>query len=228
MTEVIGFDSYFPHWSPDGTRIAVSVRQGEAGSYTARVLIAPVRGGEPDTITPLWMVAVDSDWSPDGTMLVVTVADAVRDVSHLWLVPIKGGDPTQLTADSTQDFSVAWSPDGDLIAYSSRRGDDDLDLHVVSRDGLEHRQLTTTTDANEWFPTWSPDSKWIAFDSDRSGDQEIWAIPARGGDPVRITNHPSYDGRPSWSPDGKKIAFLSLRNGGYDIWTIDVEMLMAD
>lgn len=225
MTQVIDFDSFLPRWSPDGMSIAVSIFSGIPPDVIARILIVPLEGGAPDTLTPSWMIPSDSDWSPDGTRLVVAVADTARDISNLWLVPVDGSSPTRLTADSTEDFSVAWSPDGNLIAYASQHGDEALDLHVIAPDGTKHTQLTTTSEASEWFPSWSPDSKWIAFDSDRTGNHDVWAMPAAGGEAVQLTTDPAFDGRPTWSPDGRNIAFLSLRNGGYDLWTIDVELV---
>src|SRR5262249_54475199 len=44
------------------------------------------------------------------------------------------------------------------------------------------------------------------YDEDRNTD--VWVIPATGGEPLRISDHPEEDNRPRWSPDGKTIAFV--------------------
>jgi len=223
MVELIAF-GFYHSWSPDGSQMACSVFDGAGSTYRSRILLVPVAGGVPDTITPPWMIATDPDWSPDGMSLVVTVQDtAVRDISDLWVFPTDGGDSIQLTADSTDEATTAWSPDGRWIAFAGNNGANGIDLFLISTDGAIRKSLTTTTDVSELWPAWSPDGNWLAFDSDESGNIDIWAMHVTGGPAVPLTDDPAYDGRPTWSPDGKKIAFKSRRAGGYDIWTIDVD-----
>lgn len=65
----------------------------------------------------------------------------------------------------------------------------------------------------------SPDGSQIAFTY--KGD--IYKVPAKGGDAVRLTSLPSHESRPIWSPDGKSIAFASDRNGGSDIYIMSAD-----
>ena len=65
----------------------------------------------------------------------------------------------------------------------------------------------------------SPDGSQIAFTY--KGD--IYKVPAKGGDAVRLTSLPSHESRPVWSPDGKSIAFASDRNGGSDIYIMSAD-----
>jgi dipeptidyl aminopeptidase/acylaminoacyl peptidase len=55
----------------------------------------------------------------------------------------------------------------------------------------------------------SPDGKWISFLSDRDGWDQLYVLPAAGGDPVQITKGQFETWRPSWSPDGTRIVFDS-------------------
>lgn len=77
-----------------------------------------------------------------------------------------------------------------------------------------------TLPASAITPLWlrdvkiSPDGREIAFTY--KGD--IYKVAATGGNAVRLTSQPSYEGTPIWSPDGTKIAFASDRNGGMDIF----------
>jgi len=93
---------------------------------------------------------------------------------------------------------------------------------------------------------WSPDGKHIAFSYSRGRNdknpipdsrldiEDIFIIPAKGGEPKRITQMDKKGFKftsPRWSPDGKKIAFRALdyetfAKGGkgepIGIWTINI------
>jgi len=73
----------------------------------------------------------------------------------------------------------------------------------------------------------SPDGSSIAYvvtvmdrDANR-GSSDIWLVPARGGEPRRLTTNPAADMNPRWSPDGRTIAFISTRSGSPQVWKID-------
>jgi len=73
----------------------------------------------------------------------------------------------------------------------------------------------------------SPDGSTIAFvvtvmdKAANRGASDIWLVPARGGEPRRLTSSPASDSNPRWSPDGRTIAFISTRSGSPQIWRID-------
>ena len=55
-------------------------------------------------------------------------------------------------------------------------------------------------------PRFSPDGEQIVFVSDRSGDDNIWVMPAGGGEPAQISKGiGSSFVSPEWMPDGKYI-----------------------
>ena len=67
-------------------------------------------------------------------------------------------------------------------------------------------------------PQVAPDGSKVAFvrvtvDRDKDDyETSIWAVPATGGDPRRLTNGPR-DAWPRWSPDGSRLLFLRRPDG---------------
>ena len=72
--------------------------------------------------------------------------------------------------------------------------------------------------APKWLrnATISPNGKEIAF----SYQGDIFKVPVKGGEAVRLTIHESYDADPVWSNDSKQIAFSSMRYGNKDVFVI--------
>ena len=102
-------------------------------------------------------------------------------------------------------------------------------LFIVSADGGVARDLTPG--AHEVPPfslggqdqyAFSPDSKEVAYTSNLdpepaiSTNDDIFVVPATGGEPKRITTNPGSDGTPMYSPDGKSMAYRSQLRGGYE------------
>ena len=84
--------------------------------------------------------------------------------------------------------------------------------------------VCTLAIANE-TPRWlrqnaiSPDGSTVAFVY--QGD--VWAVPAAGGEAIRLTTNPAHDTEPRWTPDGKYVIFASYREGQKDIWAVSVD-----
>jgi TolB protein len=55
------------------------------------------------------------------------------------------------------------------------------------------------------------------------GERDIFVIPAEGGVPERITEHPAPDFQPTWSPDGSQLAFVSERTDTGQIWVVPID-----
>ena len=68
-------------------------------------------------------------------------------------------------------------------------------------------------------PSWSRDGRWIYFSSDRTGEDQVWKIPAEGGEAVQVTRRGGTAGFES--PDGK---FLYYAKGLQEtsIWNVPV------
>jgi tricorn protease len=85
------------------------------------------------------------------------------------------------------------------------------DLWVVGADGSNPHRLTSLHDASDTRPRYSPDGQWIAFTSDRNGSDDVYVMPASGGEATRLTWHSGSDDVEYWTPDGERIVFSSSR-----------------
>jgi tricorn protease len=98
------------------------------------------------------------------------------------------------------------------------------DLWTASTAGGTATRLTAHPGL-ELFAKFSPDGKWIAFTGQYDGDEQVYVMPAAGGEPKQLTFYPAHGPLPprwgwdnqvyGWTNDGKRIIFRSMRDG----WT---------
>lgn len=82
-------------------------------------------------------------------------------------------------------------------------------LWSVPRAGGTAKRLTKT--GREGRAVFSPDGRWIAYRSEVDGNHDVYVIPAGGGEPRRLTYHPSPDEPVGWTPDSAKVLLASPR-----------------
>jgi tricorn protease len=105
---------------------------------------------------------------------------------------------------------------GDTVAFCYAG-----DIWSAPADGGVARRLTAHPGL-ELFPKFSPDGKWIAFTGQYDGDEQVYVIPAEGGEPKQLTFYPAhgpltprwgYDNQVyGWTPDGTRVLFRSMRD----------------
>ena len=64
----------------------------------------------------------------------------------------------------------------------------------------------------------SPDGSWICFNAVTEGRSAVYAVQARGGEWIPITQGMYWDDKPRWSPDGRVLYFTSARRGFVNVW----------
>lgn len=106
------------------------------------------------------------------------------------------------------------SPDGRWVAYTVTTAVKDTDKNntdvwMVSWDGTEHIQITSTPDG-ESSPRWSPDNKYLSFVSSRQGAKsgQVWLLNRAGGEAVKVTDIKGGVSDHVWSPDSQRLALI--------------------
>jgi len=135
-------------------------------------------------------------------------AAAVLAACVLCLSPLSAAAQTKLLRypDIAGD-RVAFCHAGDIWTAPARGG---TATRLTAHPGLE------------LFPKFSPDGQWLAFTGQYEGDEQVYVIPAQGGEPRQLTYYPArgpfaprhgYDNQViGWTPDGASIVFRSLRD----------------
>ena len=100
------------------------------------------------------------------------------------------------------------------------------DIWVSELNSSEAKRITSTA-AVESNPYFSPDGNWIAFSSNRAGSNNVYIVSKDGGEPKRLTWHPSSSSVRGWTNDGKHILFANNRETAprpYNrLYTISIE-----
>ncbi|WP_089720006.1 S9 family peptidase [Candidatus Entotheonella palauensis] len=127
--------------------------------------------------------------------------------------------PQDLTLIRTaSDPQIA--PDGQRVAFVvtmlSTEHDEYLsNIWLTRTDGSAPRRFTTGP-GRDTKPRWSPDGSWLAFVSARQPDQkqQLYVMPADGGEPSCLTDLTNGVDDIVWSPDSTRLAFTA-RVGGW-------------
>ena len=202
----------WPHWSPDGRKLVFS----RDSAYAVELYTANADGSEVAPITDATPeIESEPAWSPDGRRIVFTSFGNVAGARDQIVVVNADGSRPALVADP--GVAPDWSPDGGTIAYAAPRppgSQFDFELHLVSPDGSNDRQITSSPAGvrlGNRSPSWSPDGKRIAFAFAEccTWDPHIAVVNADGSGRTLLTPDSTDDDdrEPAFSPDGTKIVY---------------------
>ena len=201
-----------PRWSPDGRYIAfLSNRKDEK---QPQIYSLPFHGGEARPLTDLKGSFQSFVWSPGGRKLLCQF----RKKDEEALEREQDERKKELGVVERRITRTGFRMDG--VGYFP---EERWHLWTVDAASGEATQLTDG-DYDETAPTWSPDGSHILFISNRSEDpdlefynQDLYIMPAAGGNFRKIETPPGWKMAPTFSPDGRRIAYVS-REGKINRW----------
>jgi serine/threonine-protein kinase len=202
----------YPRLSPDGTRIALDVRDQDSDIWVwdlAHETLSPLTRDRAADVAPIW--------TPDARDIIF--GSSRNGVQNLYRQPADGSRPAErLTASESQQFPLSISPDGTQVVVRQETSDavlgfDLVLLHLASpmasggataRATLEPMRTPYPKDNG----VISPNGRWLAYESNESNQYQIYVGPFPAVDRGRWQVSTSGGRSPLWAPNGRELFYL--------------------
>ena len=205
-------------WSPDGRFILVNGldHRRRGGLYRIDVQtgdVTPILHSRTEQYLPR-----QAAWSPDGrSVLYYHVGERLAQLE------IATGRETPIHS-RTGNFAL--SPDGRWLAVGIQEpATRSSVLEIVPAVGGKAREVLRLPEAGTFTAalTWSADGRYVIFSTAGSDQrsQELWRVPAAGGEPQNLGLAMEGLQEVSAHPDGRRIAFSAGKPGTSEIWVME-------
>ncbi len=218
-------------WSPDGTKITLAAKAGDADALYIYDLDRQSYKQFKFDLDGLFSTA----WSPDGNDIAfVGNKDGASDI---YIFSLETEEIQQVTNDVFSDSDPDWSPDGTRLVFTSDRGPhitrnyqprefdmhthdyENEDIYIVNRDGSNMQRITDTKTL-EGHPIFTPDGEKIAYVSEQNGVSNVFIHDLISDQSWPITNLITGAFQISWDKKAHKMVFTSFYRGGWDIYLL--------
>jgi Tol biopolymer transport system component len=206
-----------PAISPDGGRIAFSVRQ------RSQTLLYAMQadGTHARVVADSLELRGSPAWTPDGRSITTAAND--RGVPHLFQVPTDGGSPVAFL----RDYSVepAWAPSGRFVVYSGPDIGTTFSVKAAAPDGLAHSLPLTTLTRGARHVKFLSGGRGLVFLRGGIEHKDLWLMDPETGAERQLTNLPGdFDIRDfDISPDGREVVLERVQERS-DIVLLDLDV----
>jgi serine/threonine protein kinase/Tol biopolymer transport system component len=198
-----------PRLSPDGTRIAVEIRDQENDIWMWDLARQTLRRL---TFDP----AIDRDpvWTPDGRRIIF--ASSRTGAFDLYARSADGTGPdVRLTAGTNSQYATSITPDGAIVIGNEVRPRTAFDIVRFPLDfkgepggRLSAPETVIETPFEERNGEVSPDGRFLAYQSNESGRFEIYVRPYPEIGTARWQVSSGGGNRPAWARGGRELFYL--------------------
>jgi len=207
-----------PSWSPDGTRIAATTRNGQ--KREAHLVLIDPASGAVTSMPGVYASANFAEWLPDGTGIVFsgTLKDGGVPTpgGQLLLQPYPSGAVRRITNDLVDYRTGHVTADGRSILAVGF--DATLNLWTAPlANPSAIQKLPSLISDGRFGVAWSGDGQRIYFGGSSRDLRQISSI-ARDGSDRREFAHDNHASWPALSPDGSFIVFFGSHGGQFGVW----------
>jgi eukaryotic-like serine/threonine-protein kinase len=191
-----------PALSPDGTRLAVVLR--DRGARSAHIWVKRLDDGARSRLTSTHGVNMAPAWTPDGRSLTFSVDSAADNQSWtLWTQRADGSAAG--VSHGVPGSDARWSPDGKWLLY--RRGFIAADVLGLRPDQDSLPTTVLASEHGERNAVISPDGRWIAYTSNETGRDEVYVKPFPDTDAAKWVVSTTGGIEPLWSRSGQELFY---------------------
>ncbi|HEY4678886.1 MAG TPA: DPP IV N-terminal domain-containing protein, partial [Candidatus Angelobacter sp.] len=217
-------------WSPDGEKLAYSVKPKQSPNYeidTIEILtkkITHVTSG-----TPAQLSNLNPIWSRDGKRIVFTQQDAAGKDANIFIVSASGGKTTNLTPHQGEQsfFASDLSPDGKTVLITSNAANGYQNAALLD---ITSKKITWLT-ADKWEVSsgkFSPNGKQLTWTANIDGSQDIYVFDLATRQshalPVAKGINALAGAETAFSHDGTRLLYThNGPNAPNDIWDYDFD-----
>ena len=213
-----------PKFSPDGARIAYSIRGSQTESETMDTWIVPVLGGQPRRLLAnaaglTWIQDECSAGQPrvlfseltgrGGQMSIVSSTESRTEQRTVYMPPETGmAHRSYLSPDRKQVLvvemdSTTWLP-----------------CRLTPFDGSSPGKPVGPAPAQCTDAAWSPDGKWMYFSANTGSGSHIWRQRFPDGTPEQVTFGVTEEEGIHFAPDGRSFV-TSIGTSQSTVWVHD-------
>ena len=182
-----------PRVSPDGTRVAVDIADGDNTDVwiwdLARETLTQLTFDEGVDDLPLW--------TPDSARVVFSSS---REGGGLFWKAADGTGQVERLKEGIARPS-AWAADGRLIFQQTG------DIGVLTMEGERTVEMLLDAEFREAEPALSPDGRWLAYLSNETDTPLIYVQPFPNIDDGLWNVSLGFGADPVWSPDGRELFY---------------------
>ena len=210
---------FFPRFSPDGKRIAVTI----AANGSADIWIYDIASRTLSRLTREGTRNDRAEWTSDGKRVLYSSVGRT-ELTTLWMQNVDLGGEAQLVEarKGEQILEGILSPDNQTLVFRSTSTQHLHDIWYRRLAGDTTPKPFVSEPSTEYAPRFSPDGKWLAYGSNRDGTSQVYVEPFP---PTGARHQVTADGgaAPIWSPDGRRIYYTNANR----IFVASVQLVPA-
>jgi len=189
----------YPRISPDGTRVALDIRDQEQDIWVwdlGRETLTRFTFDPAADIAPIW--------TPDGHRIAFS-----RAGQGLFWAADGTGIAERLTESTTNPVPSAFSRDGKRLAFYEGTALQTIGIKVLDLEEKRAVDLVVQPKVAAQNADISPDGRWLAYQSNESGQLEIYVRPFADAQGGKWQVSRAGGSRPLWARSGRELFYLA-------------------